>query len=199
MKRVPIEPLTESEQKTVEENEKLIYAFLNRKRLEIDEWYGDCAIGLIKAAKTYKVKSQNKFSTYAFSCMWNEVKHRYAINGAKKRVPDFMVISMNTPIPGTFERTVTVGDSLESTDIVAEVDGVIDIKSAMKRADQRITPKMRSALHLYMMGYSMGDISRKWGVTTSAVGVQLNKARKAIKDEIKKSASVTAITNAEKP
>ena len=61
-----------SYEKIVEENHNLIYAFLNKCHLPTNEYYDLAAIGLCKAAKTWDCDRQ-KFSTYAYTCMFNEV------------------------------------------------------------------------------------------------------------------------------
>ena len=45
--------MTEEQRKLVEDNHNLIYSFLQKYHLTIDEYYGLAAIGLCKAGKTY--------------------------------------------------------------------------------------------------------------------------------------------------
>lgn len=182
----------------VEDNEKLIYAFLARKGLDVDEWYGDCAIGLVKAAKSYNPHQKSTFATFAFACMLHEICHCYVISRAKKRIPNYLCKSLDSPLPEELDE-LTIGDTVECKENLQDYDGAFDLQDALKRAEKRLSPKTKDAIHLYMVGYSTGDIARMRKVTASAVWSKLSKARKVISEEMKKSASVTAITNAEKP
>lgn len=47
--------ITEAEKKLVEQNHNLIYAFLQKYHLTIEDYYGLAAIGLCKAAMTFKL------------------------------------------------------------------------------------------------------------------------------------------------
>ena len=64
--------ITEEQRKLVEENHNLIYSFLQKYNLAIDEYYGLASIGLCKAGKTYNGDKSN-FSTYAYKCMFTTV------------------------------------------------------------------------------------------------------------------------------
>ena len=66
--------ITEEQKKLAEENHNLIYRFLSKYNLSIDDYYDIAAIGLCKAAMTFD-KSKSKFSTYAFKCMYMIMLH----------------------------------------------------------------------------------------------------------------------------
>lgn len=86
--------MTEEEyQRLVEENHNLIYAFMQKHNLP-EDWYGDCAIGLCKAAKTFDKSRGYKFSTVAYKCMYSEMAIRYR-DYENKRVP---AVSLNAII-----------------------------------------------------------------------------------------------------
>ena len=57
----------------IEENHNLIYSYLHKMRLDIEEYYDLAAIGLCKAANNFDETKGFKFSTYAYRCMNNEV------------------------------------------------------------------------------------------------------------------------------
>ena len=57
--------MTKEQQKLVEENHGLIYSFLAKHNLPIEEYYDLAAIGLCKASITYQ--NETTFSTYAGS------------------------------------------------------------------------------------------------------------------------------------
>lgn len=66
--------LTIEESQLVEQNHNLIYSFMHKYKLPTDDWYDVCAIGLVNAAKTYR-SDDIKFSTYAYSCMFGEMRN----------------------------------------------------------------------------------------------------------------------------
>lgn len=71
------QPLNSAQQKLVEENHDLIFAFLEKHNLSLDDtedWYGSAAIGLCNAAVLYTSNGGDKFPAIAYECMDNEVK-----------------------------------------------------------------------------------------------------------------------------
>lgn len=64
--------MSDEQRKLVEDNHHLIYFFLRKYNLPIDEWYDMAAIGLCKAAKSYN-EELSKFATYACKCMFTTV------------------------------------------------------------------------------------------------------------------------------
>lgn len=75
-------------QKLIEDNHNLIYSFLYTHHLS-EDFYGDAAIGLCKAAETYDFVSST-FATYAFRCMFNECGKEL-----KKRKREVHTVSLN--------------------------------------------------------------------------------------------------------
>ena len=66
--------MTKEQEILVIENHNLIYYFIHKYNLSIEDYYDICAIGLCKAANTYDDKKGIKFSTYAGVCIENEIK-----------------------------------------------------------------------------------------------------------------------------
>lgn len=64
--------MTDYQKQLVTDNHNLIYRFLQKEKLNMEDWYDLSAIGMCKAAKTFN-EGTSKFSTYAFKCMFNEV------------------------------------------------------------------------------------------------------------------------------
>lgn len=76
----------------VEENHNLIYGFLRKYKLG-EDFYGDAAIGLCKAAESYDESKGVSFATYAYKCMFNECG--ITIRTEKRRI---QTISLDTPV-----------------------------------------------------------------------------------------------------
>lgn len=86
------ECLTDEQCKLVEKNHNLIYGFANKKNLIIDEYYDILAIGLCKAAKGYK-HGKGRFSTYAYTCMNNELNTYWRGLQKKTAIPKDATLS----------------------------------------------------------------------------------------------------------
>lgn len=67
--------LTEEQKQLAADNYGLVFAFLNRYRLDRDTYHGIAAIGLCKAASIYDPSQKFSFSTVAYRCMFNELLH----------------------------------------------------------------------------------------------------------------------------
>ena len=83
--------MTEEQKRLAAENHGLIYSFLRKYDYDQDEFYDLAAIGLCKAAMTYS-KNRYAFSTYAYKCMFNEIGHYFTIQGAKRKVPNHLIM-----------------------------------------------------------------------------------------------------------
>lgn len=70
----------------IEANHNLIYSFLRNYRLD-DEYYGDAAIGLCKAARSFDDSKGTRFSTYAYKCMLNECGQTMRVENRISRLP----------------------------------------------------------------------------------------------------------------
>lgn len=79
--------MTEEQKKLVEENHNLIYSFLQKYGLTIDDCYDLAAIGLCKAAKAFD-ENISAFSTYAYKCMFTTVYAEKRKCRTLKAIPD---------------------------------------------------------------------------------------------------------------
>lgn len=86
--------LTKEQQQLVEENHNLIYFYLQRHHLSIEEYYDLAAIGLCRAAETFD-PNVAVFSTYAMKCIHNAVGMELRKYHFDKYVPDDACVSLN--------------------------------------------------------------------------------------------------------
>ena len=86
--------MTLKQEKLVEENHNLIFSFLKKYKLDIDDFYDLAAIGLCKAVLNYSDKISN-FSTYAYTCMYTEVMMELRKNSQKKTIPKEKILYYN--------------------------------------------------------------------------------------------------------
>lgn len=69
----------------------MIYTFLQKYHLSIDDYYDLAAIGLCKAGSKFD-GSKSKFSTYAYRCMFTTVFTEIRNNKADKRIKDYQIV-----------------------------------------------------------------------------------------------------------
>lgn len=91
--------LNTEQRKLVEDNHDLIYGFMVKYKLDFNNWYDVCAIGLCKASVIYD--NSTCFSTLAYRCMYNEVSNTKRIGRSKKH-DDSRVISLNSEVKTIF-------------------------------------------------------------------------------------------------
>ena len=89
------EPLTEEQRNIVTKNHDLIYAFAHKKNISIDEYYDVLAIGLCKAAKSFD-NDKGEFSTFAYTCMNNELNECWRSLNKKSSIPECLIISCDS-------------------------------------------------------------------------------------------------------
>lgn len=86
--------LDRSQQFLVEQNHNLIYGFAQKKKLDVDEYYGLLAISLCKAAEAYQ-ESRGKFTTFAYMVMENDLNKYWRTTQNQKSIPQEMIVSYN--------------------------------------------------------------------------------------------------------
>lgn len=152
--------LNDQQRRIVEENHNLIYAFMNQHKLDSEEYYGLCAIGLCKAAETMDKNKHYSLSTYAFKCMENEIRDSIRGTNAEKRKSNKGNISI-------FAET-DKGREYYITDLMPDQKN-FEKNSIFK---VQILNKIRILSHTekflvksYLMGDSVKDICNKTGFT----------------------------------
>lgn len=82
------------------DNINLIYYVIKRMKLygDLNEYYEEGLIGLVKASKNYDLNSGYKFSTFATKCIFNEISKYIRINNYDKRKANKNTISLETLI-----------------------------------------------------------------------------------------------------
>lgn len=157
--------LTDEQKALVTENHQLIYGFLSKNGLEIEEFYDLAAIGLCNAAINYR-DSDELFSTYAYICMknviFNEIRR---LNGVKK-VPERLISSYNVPIPGCEDDEIEILDTFKSTfNVEKHVLDQIILEKLMKK----LSGKHKNTLILSLKGYNNSEIADFLGCTPTYI------------------------------
>lgn len=157
--------MTTEQKRLVEDNHNLIYFYLNRHNISVDEYYDVAAIGLVKAALNYN-NSKSTFSTFAVLCIGNEIKNVYKKNGACGSIPYGLVFSYQDKVSDE-EENMTFESILEdNSDMEEEMLARLSLERFMKRLDERRIKIVK----LSLLGYSSSEISRILGVSQQRIG-----------------------------
>lgn len=89
--------LTEQQKDIIKKNHNLIYKFIHKRSLNVDDYYGIAAMGLCNAAVAFDSNANTKFSTLAYKCMENELIDFKKKECSKKRIPSNKIFSYDSP------------------------------------------------------------------------------------------------------
>ena len=91
--------MTDNEKKIlIQDNHKLIYGFLAKNKLNVEEYYGIASIGYMKAFKKYN-KEISQLSTYVYQSMLYELLiYQKNKNAYKRRLDNFLLLSVEQDI-----------------------------------------------------------------------------------------------------
>lgn len=156
--------MTTEQKQLIEDNHNLIYFYLNKHDISVDEFYDVAAIGLVKAALNYN-NSKSTFSTFAILCIGNEIKNVYKKNGACGSIPHGLVFSYQDKADE--EEDMTFESILKDNfDMEEEISVRLSLERFMKRLDERRVKIVKLSLR----GYSSSEISRILGVSQQRIG-----------------------------
>lgn len=131
-------------------------------KLDHEEYYDICAIGLCKAAKTMNEK-RGRFSTHAYKCMDNEVKGYLREQNSEFRKTQKMSVSM-------FIETEDDGSQLEvdfCDKKIFENDSIFDL--VIKDKLRTLTLQEQVVVNKFLDGYTPREIADELGYTTQNI------------------------------
>lgn len=154
--------LTDKERQMVEDNEKLIYWYANKKNLDTDEWYGLLAIELCKTVRKYN-PDRGSLSTYfklrADIMVYRKMQEKYRSG----ELYDYEIDESQHE-----DESVEVFDKVDS-DIALE-----DLLESLETDRDRIIIRMK------LDGYTQKEIAEETGLTQQGVGWVLRKVRERL-------------------
>jgi RNA polymerase sigma factor (sigma-70 family) len=148
--------MNDKESKLFEENQRLIYSFVNKlisqgfniKSFETEDLYQTAALGMIKACQTFNPDLGVSFSTYSREIMKNELlmalrsiscKTRIAdvisLDSLSEDVPDGLSPDYNSPRVESFEDTVIGMIDAEKMDLTDEDKLILDLKKYLTESE----------------------------------------------------------------
>lgn len=152
--------MTTEERKIAEENHNLIFAFLERHHLPVEEYYDLAAIGLCYAAVAYNPNRGN-FSTLAYQCMYHEICKQMTAEKRAKRGGEKPLLSCDLVYKnGDEEGKCTILSMLPSPDNVEEQCINAEMLSIFTR---KLTPIQRKVFALFYRGYNQSEIAEILG------------------------------------
>lgn len=168
--------MTPEQQLLAEKNHNLIYTFMQSHNLSlnaVEDWYGVVAIGLCRAAMTFDPTKGCEFSTFAYTCMENEVRReiRDRHNDASA------VVSLDETIPGADETLYvdTVSDGSDFTLAMEQSD-------ILSRAFRGLTDSQQKIIRLvFGQGYTGVEVARKLGISPQYISQVCRRFRRLIR------------------
>lgn len=158
--------MTDEQKKLVEENHALIYQVIRDMGLPIEEYYDLGAIGLCKAAIHYK-SDKTSFSTFAYTCIKNEIMYDYRTRKYKKRAMNEWLISYETKVRSKDgAEDLTLFDQLKS-DVSVENEALshvmyTELIDQLGKTDSKVIP-------LFRLGLKQREIAEIMGVTQANI------------------------------
>lgn len=169
-----LEPLDGREREFAEKNHNLIYSFLRKHNLSVEEWYGIVAIGYIQAVKKYNL-SKGRFSTFAYLCMLNMV-----------RMEERKVRLQNRWVSGILSLDAEYGEGkgIFLQDLIPDKE---DMDSLYRYREfihiiEELPKDLRDVISLKVCGYNQVEIGSILGYSQSKVSRLVNQALKEIKE-----------------
>lgn len=155
--------LNDMQKKMVEDNHNLIYSFLLKHKLNIEEWYDIAAIGLCKAARCYD--GSTEFSTLAYTAMFYEVCKVIRGRKARKRLSNqFIHVSMNDIVYQYDKLEITYNEYIPSS---ANTEGMALGKVWVEWFISDASLPVLKVLYYRLKGNTYREVGKKIGVTAS--------------------------------
>lgn len=165
-------PLTAEQRALVEENHNLIYGYLHKRGLNVDDWYGCCALAMCRAATMYDAE-KGAFATYCYTAFSNAI--HVVLRDTKRRDEIVKFVSLTTQIR-------THGDT-ETDDIVIQIPvedpgyDRVETADVQAKTEARLRDTERTVLALRLAGLSNAEIGKLLGVTPQRISKRLERIR----------------------
>ena len=171
--------MTEQQKQLITENHNLIYSFLNKYNLDVEEYYDLAAIGLCRAAKSYQ-HTNSRFSTYAYRCMFNIIANELKRKENVSVIPEHLVVSYNNTIKNEEDDMVEYLEYIPSDfDLGYSSTNKVTIISYIEKLS--LSERDLLILRLLIEGYTLIEIGKMINCDRSTVA----RVRKKIVDKLK--------------
>ena len=159
----------------------LAWKFYNKlqHRLEFEEIKALCLLGLTKAAKNFKSELNIKFSTFAYTCIRNEVY--LFIRDNKKYINN---ISLSEKISGDDESPELQDIIPDSFDLVYEVENNSKLQDLYIQIDS-LSDRHKTVIKYYLQGYTMSAIGEILGLSQPQISRDYQQALNILRRKLK--------------
>jgi len=172
--------LSQEQQQMVIDNHNLIYSFLIKHKLDIEDWYGVASIGLCKSVTCWD-KDKSSFSTFAYVIMLNYVRMEMRKQNSSTRKPKLEISSLNYVITGSDN------DICEMSDIMPnktnyEDEAIFNIH--FNKFITKLKDKDKALVKLILENFTQKEIAQVVKLSQAQVSRRLSKIKKLIISEV---------------
>lgn len=145
----------------------MIYSFLYKYHLDVEEWYDIAAIGLCKAANTYN-NDKSEFSTYAYKCMYTTIIMEKRKENAMRTIPQNQIVYYENQVN---ESSKDNGTSTFLNYIPSKQDIENETISALslENIENELVGNKKKVFLLLREGYTQCEISKIIGISKQRV------------------------------
>lgn len=145
----------------------MIYSFLYKYHLDVEEWYDIAAIGLCKAANTYN-NDKSGFSTYAYKCMYTTIIMEKRKENAMRTIPQNQIVYYENQVnesskdndTSTFLNYIPCKQDIENETISA---------LSLENIENELVGNKKKVFLLLREGYTQCEISKIIGISKQRV------------------------------
>lgn len=145
----------------------MIYSFLYKYHLDVEEWYDIAAIGLCKAANTYN-NDKSEFSTYTYKCMYTTIIMEKRKENAMRTIPQNQIVYYENQVnesskdndTSTFLNYIPSKQDIENETISA---------LSLENIENELVGNKKKVFLLLREGYTQCEISKIIGISKQRV------------------------------
>lgn len=172
--------MNESARKLAEDNFCLVYSFAKKYNIDMEEYFGDIAIGLCNAAIKYD-ECKGSFSTFAYICMKAEFVDSFNRSKRKSCVPSNIKIPIDKEYCSDNSKSSMSLEEIVSNNLSFENDTIT--KMMIEHfLDELNSDKKKEMVKLIIDGHRIIDIAEKFNCSFQNVSL----AKKDFKNILKK-------------
>jgi len=170
--------LTKEQRDFAEKWHNLIYAYLNHKGLNEDEYYDIVVFGYLRAVRRYfeeEVLRQYAFSTIAWRCMSTEVKNEHIKRKRQKR--SAKTISLNSLVYG--DEVLLLEEALSTPDALMEQ---LEYQCLLHELAEKVSKRQMKIARMRADGHSLREISKAESLPMNRLKTLIDGIRVALCD-----------------
>lgn len=159
----------------MEDNHNLIYTFLQKYHLSIEDYYDLAAIGLCIAGSKF-VDGKSKFSTYAYRCMFTTIFAEIRNKKAEKRIPENQIVYYQAELDDNSSSDTSIFMNYIPSKENVEED--VLLKIIFNEYTSRLKDRDKQIFLLFNEGYKQDEIGKLVGCSQAQVSRVKKKLRK---------------------